>query len=59
MLERTIKGGIVSRESIEDVIKTIDISGLNQTEFVFIVGEIFREFKEWGVGSLNGSHWVY
>jgi len=34
------------KETIEDVIKTIDISKLSQTEFVDIVGLIFQEFKE-------------
>ena len=36
----------MSRETIEEVIKTIDISKLNQVEFVHVVGEIFRVFKE-------------
>jgi hypothetical protein len=33
-------------ETIEDVIKTIDISKLSQAEFVAIVDEIFQVFKE-------------
>jgi hypothetical protein len=39
-------------ETIEDVIKTIDISKLNQHQFVAVVHEIFQMFRE---GKSNGK----
>jgi hypothetical protein len=33
-------------ETVEDVIKTIDISKLNQYQFVAVVDEIFQMFRE-------------
>ena len=33
-------------ETVEDVIKTIDISKLNQYQFVAVVHEIFKMFRE-------------
>jgi len=33
-------------ETIEDVIKTIDIQNLSQADFMSIVGEIFQAFAE-------------
>jgi hypothetical protein len=33
-------------ETVEDVIKTIDIEKLNQDQFVAVVHEIFQIFRE-------------